>query len=198
MEKLLFLLGGTAWINLVNTTYISNKQKMDILVDPSRTFQWLEENSLLRESDAKALENEELLDSLIVELYSLRRLSKLILSDLEQQGTLSPNTMNQFEKLVKQVKVSLTIVPNSEKLKLTPEGLTAIDHVLYKIVDSVIQTLDSMAIKRIRKCEHQECSLYFVDTSKSGKRRWCSMELCGNRKKAAEFYARKKNKTNHE
>nr|WP_090396707.1 CGNR zinc finger domain-containing protein [Natribacillus halophilus] len=50
------------------------------------------------------------------------------------------------------------------------------------------------SIGRIRECEHPECILYFVDTSKSGKRRWCSMELCGNRQKAADFYARKKNK----
>ncbi|RSL28753.1 CGNR zinc finger domain-containing protein, partial [Salibacterium salarium] len=76
MDKLLFVIGGTAWINLVNTTYNSNKQKIDILADTSNTFQWLEENNLLRESDALALENEELLDSLIVELHSLRHLSE--------------------------------------------------------------------------------------------------------------------------
>lgn len=194
MDKLLFVLGGTAWINLVNTTYFSNKQKIDILVDPSSTFQWLEENNLLRESDSLALENEELLDSLIVELHSLRHLSKMILSDLEQQGKFSLNTTDQFKRLVKQVNVSLTIVPEHDKLKLASEGITARDHVLYNIVYSIIHTLDSISINRIRKCEHQECSLYFVDKSKSGKRRWCSMELCGNRKKAAEFYARKKKK----
>ncbi|RSL28690.1 CGNR zinc finger domain-containing protein, partial [Salibacterium salarium] len=33
MDKLLYVIGGTAWINLVNTTYNSNKQKIDILAD---------------------------------------------------------------------------------------------------------------------------------------------------------------------
>ncbi|RSL28750.1 CGNR zinc finger domain-containing protein [Salibacterium salarium] len=167
---------------------------MDILADTSNTFQWLEENNLLRESDALALENDELLDSLIVELHSLRHLSETILSDLEQKGQLSLNTTDQFKRLVKKVEVNLTIDTKNEKFKLVSEGITASDHVLYNIVDSIIHTLDSISINRIRKCEHQECSLYFVDTSKSGKRRWCSMELCGNRKKAAEFYARKKKK----
>ncbi|MDQ0300408.1 putative RNA-binding Zn ribbon-like protein [Salibacterium salarium] len=194
MDKILYVIGGTAWINLVNTTYNSNKQKIDILANTSNTFQWLEENNLLRESDALALENEELLDSLIVELHSLRHLSETILSDLEQKGKLSLNTTDQFKRLVKKVEVNLTIDTKNEKFKLVSEGITARDHVLYNIVDSIIHTLDSISINRIRKCEHQECSLYFVDTSKSGKRRWCSMELCGNRKKAAEFYARKKKK----
>ncbi|MBE5102336.1 CGNR zinc finger domain-containing protein [Priestia aryabhattai] len=194
MNKSLFLLGGSAWINLVNTTYISEKQIIDILIEPSSTLQWLEENNLLRESDFLTLENEQLLNSLIIELRSLRNLIKMILDDLEQQGKLSLNVTEQLKRLTKQVKVSLTIDSESDKLKLVPEGITTRDHVLYMIIYSVIQTLDTIPTHRIRNCEHPECRLSFVDTSKSGKRRWCSMELCGNRQKAAEFYARKKKK----
>lgn len=116
------------------------------------------------------------------------------MSDIERHGKLALNTTDQLIKLVKQVKVDLTIVPRNDKLVLAAEGVTAKDHVLYNIVDSIIYTLDSISINRIRKCEHPECRLYYVDTSKSGRRRWCSMELCGNRKKVAEFYARKKKK----
>lgn len=194
MEKLQFVLGGATWINLVNTKYISNKQVVDILLDPSKTYQWMEENNLLRESDTLALKNEDILVSLIDELHSLRHFCKVVLSDLKQQEKLSLETIEQLKRLVQQAKVSLTIVPKQEKLKLITEGITVRDHVLYNIVFSIIDTLDNTSIERIRECEHPECILYFVDTSKSGKRRWCSMELCGNRQKAAEFYARKKNK----
>ncbi|MCR6105542.1 CGNR zinc finger domain-containing protein [Salipaludibacillus agaradhaerens] len=194
MDKSIFILGGTAWINLLNTTYISNKQKIDILADSSKTLQWLEANDLLRDSDALALENKELLDSLIKELQSFRNFSKIIMSDLEQHGKLTPNTTNELIKLVEQVKVNLTIVPNHDKLVLAPVGTTTEDHVLFNIIDSIIHTLENTSVNRIRKCEHPECILYYVDTSKSGRRRWCSMELCGNRKKVAEFYARKKKK----
>ncbi|MBB93132.1 MAG: hypothetical protein CML68_00800 [Rhodobacteraceae bacterium] len=37
----------------------------------------------------------------------------------------------------------------------------------------------------VRNCEGPTCSLYFLDISKNHKRRWCSMEVCGNRAKAA-------------
>ncbi|MEI3611362.1 CGNR zinc finger domain-containing protein [Pseudogracilibacillus sp. SO30301A] len=194
MNKSIFVLGGTTWINLLNTTYNSNKEQVDILVDSSKTLQWLEANNLLRESDTLALENKELLDSLIYGLHSLRNLCKIIMSDLERHGELVPNTADQLVKLVKQVKVDLTIVQKNDKLVLASEGITAKDHVLYNIVDSIIHTLESTSTNRIRKCEAPECCLYFVDTSKAGKRRWCSMKLCGNRKKAAEFYAKKKKK----
>ncbi len=38
---------------------------------------------------------------------------------------------------------------------------------------------------RIRQCEAPECSLFFLDTSRAGARRWCSMAVCGNRAKQA-------------
>lgn len=43
----------------------------------------------------------------------------------------------------------------------------------------------------IRTCEHPECVLWFYDRTKGHKRRWCSMALCGNRHKVAEFRKRK-------
>ncbi len=42
--------------------------------------------------------------------------------------------------------------------------------------------------KRVRKCAN--CVLHFHDTSKKGTRRWCSMQLCGNRFKVAAYAAR--------
>lgn len=43
---------------------------------------------------------------------------------------------------------------------------------------------------RIRSCQHDDCVLWFLDTSKAGRRRWCSMERCGNRAKAKRHYQR--------
>ena len=45
---------------------------------------------------------------------------------------------------------------------------------------------------RIRQCASQTCTLFFVDTSRSGDRRWCSMSGCGNNAKVAEFRRRKR------
>ncbi|MCI4044633.1 ABATE domain-containing protein [Streptomyces sp. TRM75563] len=43
---------------------------------------------------------------------------------------------------------------------------------------------------RIRTCGAHDCRLLFVDTSRPGKRRWCSMERCGNRAKVRAHRAR--------
>jgi predicted RNA-binding Zn ribbon-like protein len=46
----------------------------------------------------------------------------------------------------------------------------------------------------IRKCANPACGLLFYDNSRTGKRRWCSMAVCGNRAKVAAHYRREKNK----
>jgi predicted RNA-binding Zn ribbon-like protein len=40
---------------------------------------------------------------------------------------------------------------------------------------------------RVRLCANPECGLFFYDDSRTKRRRWCSMALCGNRHKAAAF-----------
>ncbi|MES1202011.1 MAG: ABATE domain-containing protein [Pseudomonadota bacterium] len=45
---------------------------------------------------------------------------------------------------------------------------------------------------RIRQCEAETCSRLFIDNSRAGDRRWCSMSACGNRAKVAEFRRRKR------
>ena len=46
--------------------------------------------------------------------------------------------------------------------------------------------------QRIRKCAGEGCALLFVDTSRSGERRWCSMAGCGNKAKVAELRRRRR------
>lgn len=44
---------------------------------------------------------------------------------------------------------------------------------------------------RIRQCESPACSIFFVDTSRSNARRWCSMSACGNTAKVAALRRRR-------
>ncbi len=43
---------------------------------------------------------------------------------------------------------------------------------------------------RVRECAADDCALLFVDTSRPGRRRWCSMDACGNRSKTVAYRRR--------
>ncbi|MEN3148876.1 CGNR zinc finger domain-containing protein [Neorhizobium sp. IRAMC:178] len=44
--------------------------------------------------------------------------------------------------------------------------------------------------RRIGRCEGEPCGGYFLDSSRSRPRRWCSMDTCGNRAKVRGFRGR--------
>jgi predicted RNA-binding Zn ribbon-like protein len=58
------------------------------------------------------------------------------------------------------------------------------------IAQSAAELFAHVDRKRVRKCGH--CVGIFHDTSKKGTRRWCSMQLCGNRVKVAAYAARQR------
>jgi predicted RNA-binding Zn ribbon-like protein len=45
---------------------------------------------------------------------------------------------------------------------------------------------------QVSRCANPDCLFLFVDTSRAGNRRWCSMSSCGNRAKARRHYHRAK------
>lgn len=62
--------------------------------------------------------------------------------------------------------------------------------VLGQLAESLAGLLATGQFDYVRQCEHADCVLWFYDRTKSHRRRWCSMALCGNRHKAAEFRKR--------
>lgn len=58
------------------------------------------------------------------------------------------------------------------------------------LAEAVAQLLVEGDFALVRQCEHPDCILWFYDRTKSHKRRWCSMAVCGNRYKAAQFRKR--------
>lgn len=55
------------------------------------------------------------------------------------------------------------------------------------VAEATAQLLVEGDFHLVKQCEHPECILWFYDRTKAHKRRWCSMALCGNRYKAAQF-----------
>ncbi|AXW86008.1 hypothetical protein AU509_07735 [Lonsdalea britannica] len=66
-----------------------------------------------------------------------------------------------------------------------------IDSLLEPIASALAVLLSGESLKYVRRCEAHDCTLMFLDTTKSHRRRWCSMALCGNRMKVAAFRSRK-------
>ena len=56
---------------------------------------------------------------------------------------------------------------------------------LQPLADAMGDLVCEADFRLVRGCERPGCTMWFLDTSKGHRRRWCSMAVCGNRVKAS-------------
>jgi predicted RNA-binding Zn ribbon-like protein len=69
-----------------------------------------------------------------------------------------------------------------------------LNSVLWPVVRSAAALLTSPELSRVRQCARPGCQWFFLDESKNGSRRWCTMAVCGSRVKSQRFYRRSREK----
>ena len=73
--------------------------------------------------------------------------------------------------------------------ELAPSGAAlSVSALLASLAYEGAWLLASPQAEQLRHCGNPDCILIFVDTSRSHRRRWCSMDTCGNRAKVAKHY----------
>jgi predicted RNA-binding Zn ribbon-like protein len=79
----------------------------------------------------------------------------------------------------------------SNTLRLeTVRGRESVESILAPVAEAAADLLTTGNFDLVKHCENQTCVRWFLDQTKSHRRRWCSMELCGNRHKVASYRAR--------
>jgi predicted RNA-binding Zn ribbon-like protein len=90
---------------------------------------------------------------------------------------------------------------NHSRLASTREGFewvwaedgVALERPIWPVALSATELLTSGDLGRVKECPGSDgCGWLFFDSSKNGRRRWCSMEGCGSRDKMRRLYARKR------
>ncbi|MGE5244140.1 MAG: CGNR zinc finger domain-containing protein [Betaproteobacteria bacterium] len=76
----------------------------------------------------------------------------------------------------------LTLVMDDDR----PELAAALN----PVIRAAIELLTAPAMNRVRVCGDPACGWLFLDTTRSGTRRWCDMQTCGNRAKVRRFRRR--------
>jgi predicted RNA-binding Zn ribbon-like protein len=62
-----------------------------------------------------------------------------------------------------------------------------LDWLLAAVARSAAELVTEGARARLRLCANPQCGRFFYDQSRTHRRRWCSMAVCGNRSKVAAF-----------
>ena len=68
---------------------------------------------------------------------------------------------------------------------------SGLEWLLAAVARSAAEIVEEGLRARLRLCANPRCGLFFYDTSRTHRRRWCSMTVCGNRNKVAAFARRR-------
>jgi predicted RNA-binding Zn ribbon-like protein len=72
--------------------------------------------------------------------------------------------------------------------RIAPEGCDCRCLMMMPVLDALDLARDASG--RVRECASERCRAVYLDTSRNRSRRWCSMQRCGARAKAAAYYRR--------
>jgi predicted RNA-binding Zn ribbon-like protein len=64
---------------------------------------------------------------------------------------------------------------------------TPVEAILGPISLSALTLLQQADLTRVKQCQGDKCGWLFFDATKNKSRRWCEMEVCGNRAKQKRF-----------
>jgi predicted RNA-binding Zn ribbon-like protein len=188
-------LGNQLTLDFLNTRPVQNGEPMELLPDFRALLRWFQAADLLSSREATHIEREcgqsGEARRMLEEARALREgLRKEILA-WEDGGSIHRSTVAELNRLMAEHPMRTRLTGKGDErlpeLYFTvqkPEDLFA------PLAQSAALLFTSVDRTRVRKCG--QCVLHFLDTSKKGTRRWCSMQLCGNRLKVASYARRKR------
>ncbi|HEY8548100.1 MAG TPA: ABATE domain-containing protein [Acidimicrobiales bacterium] len=145
----------------------------ETLHTPDDLRRWLAEDPLL-------LDVGPLTDRDLARALRVRRAITAVTYACARGEALPPGAVAELNATAARPPLVPTLSDGGERRWAEPITL---DQVLSTFARELIELVGGPMRERFRVCGGDNCLLAFVDASRPGKRRWCSMERCGNRHK---------------
>jgi predicted RNA-binding Zn ribbon-like protein len=184
-EELRFLfLAGRPCLDLAATVGERWRRSFERLRTPEDLGRWFVESGMAGEPPAVGQAELEAARALRDAIYRAAKLAG--------RGTLDPDDVAQINRWA----TAPAPVPQLDAGRRVSWICERPVHAaLASLARDAIDLLSGPLATRVRECAADDCALLFVDASRPGRRRWCSMEGCGNRAKTTGYRRRRAEKT---
>ncbi|WP_137924896.1 ABATE domain-containing protein [Cupriavidus sp. 2SB] len=178
------LLADHTALDLINTVELADGIAVDYWQTDADVVDWLAKVDLLP-TDARGRAPK----GLLVAARNLRELVRSLVSRKKAGKKIDVAMLNQaLEAGGSHLCIQTGPHGALSVLRVYPRETAA--QYLVPLAEAAVDLLVDGDFELVRKCESDECTLWFYDRTRSHRRRWCSMALCGNRHKVAAFRKR--------
>ena len=187
--------GNHLALDFLNTKPVLAEGPKELLPDVDALIRWLVASGALPQQAGKTLaekwNKKPHATAFLRELLKFRERLRTVVLRREAGVSVSDTFIAKLNSLLRQHPNVIALQRKRKKLDLEAAfEPKKPDEIWGPIANAVAQLLSDVVPGRVRKCE--ACIVHFFDTSKKGSRRWCSMNICGNKIKVAAYQQRKR------
>ncbi len=155
---------------------------------------WLVEHGLLRPEEARSLASVSATrrDHLLAHIRAARGALREVVDSIVAGRPANASAVGTVNALLRaQSVVELVLTDGALATRRRHLG-DPLEDALAGLAGPLVGAIAAGETDRLRICANNGCRWVFEDTSRTGRRRWCSMASCGNRAKAARHRARRR------
>lgn len=172
-------------LDFINSAYGLGDARRETLTDDASVLAWLRAAGLLEDPAPMPPRG------LVRRALALRAAADRLVRKPDSRSADDLDLVNAIRERGRPIE-SLEFDPGQQRPVLRQRRRDdGIDALLEPVATALAKLLAEGDMERVRECEAHDCCLLFEDTTRSGRRRWCSMAMCGNRMKVAAFRSRK-------
>jgi len=194
------LVGGSPALDLANTV-VSRRDRHgpDMLNSFDDLVTWAVRAGLLKDADAHKLKKRcglAVANKALERAKNLREAIYLIGSAIAGQSEIPTEALRELERAAKKARCAQRLMSGIKNLRWEVSDSTRLDVIADMVTDAAIELFTMQAGSgRLKECLGQNCGWLFLDTSRSGRRRWCSEKDCGSASRVRRHRARMKSST---
>ena len=181
------ILADNPALDFLNTLAQGDDGPVEYLSTNKDVIAWLQRMGYLSERGPRAFPRDVLAES----ARALREMIRKLLTQRKLGKNIDIGALNSF-LMHGRYTVQLARASNGELEVRDHFDMDTPEQLLAPVARAAAELIATGDFDLVRKCEADDCVLWFYDRTKAHRRRWCSMALCGNRHKVAQFRQRQK------
>ena len=132
-------------------------------------------------------------DAVLLKILRLRECVRAVFSAIEAKREFPKAWVAPINEILRVTEGHDELVAREGRWRLEFIGReSGLEWLLAAIARSAAELIVEGQSAPVKRCANAGCRLFFYDDSRTRRRRWCSMAVCGNRHKVAAFLKRKR------
>jgi predicted RNA-binding Zn ribbon-like protein len=168
----------------VNTVATEGEHHWEAFADPGSLRSWLVCRGLLADGEPVGEDD-------VGRARKVREALRALLA-ANNSGEVDPGAVRTLNRAAERARLSL-IFKEYGGAALKP-GASGVDGAIGGVLAAVHAGMEEGMWGRLKSCANERCAWAFYDRSKNRSGRWCSMAVCGNRKKTRAYRRRVSNR----